>query len=153
MKTRKAIGCIIVCKNKFIIINKISNSDIKTQKNFSEWDFVKGGIKEGEKNIDAVLRELKEETGSDRYKILYQLPNKLIFDFKKSGIENKNLYDNQETIFYLVEFLGMFQELHGDGKEIGEIKCCTAKEVLDLLSHEETKLYFSTFLNEYKRYS
>lgn len=150
MRTRKAVGCIIVWGNKFIIINKIANADIQTQECCPEWDFVKGGVKSGEKNVDAVLRELKEETGSDSYRILYPLPQKLLFDFKQSGSKGKSVYDNQETSFYLAEFLGKFQELQADGKEIGAIKCCTAKEVLELLSHEETKQYFSAFLSEYE---
>jgi len=69
---------------------------MKRQKNWQGWEFVKGGIEEGETEEQAVKREIKEETNLQKYKIL-----KKIEGIRKEfiGMENKK---NIHSV-YLVE--------------------------------------------------
>lgn len=146
MKIRNAIGCIILYKTQFIIVKKICNFDIIQRETKPEWDFVKGGIKPNESLESSVYRELFEETGSTNYKIILQLSEKLYFKFEK---KDSNKYDIQKTTFFLVRYLGDLKALQCDFMEIGEIKLCSAEEVLSFLEHPETKDYFQHFLKKY----
>lgn len=59
-KYRKGIFCVIYFINKF---GNIKYLIFKRKLHWKGWEFTKGGIKKGEKILEAVKRELKEETG------------------------------------------------------------------------------------------
>lgn len=46
---------------------------LKRKKNWEGWEFIKGGINEGESEEDAVKREIIEETGLQKFKIIKKL--------------------------------------------------------------------------------
>lgn len=77
------------------------------------WQFPQGGVKKGESEEEALLRELKEELGTDKFYILkkskkllkYQLPYYLV---KKYSIKG------QEQRFFLVYFYGDDDEIKLD---------------------------------------
>ena len=91
MKIRKAVGAIIKTGNKFILVHKVK---IMNSKNGPEdipgrWDFPKGGVKSSDMNLNkAILRELKEETGSDQYKIIKEFNEKISFQFPQISKRN-----------------------------------------------------------------
>ena len=55
MNYEKSCGCIIIHKNKVLLV----------QHNAGHWDFPKGHIKENETEIQTAIREVKEETNID----------------------------------------------------------------------------------------
>ena len=63
MKLRQAISAVVFKKNKFLMI-----SGKGWPKN--SWAFPQGGINEDEKPIQAVIRELLEEFGTDQFRII-----------------------------------------------------------------------------------
>lgn len=91
LKIRKAVGAIIKTGNKFILVHKVK---IMNSKNGPEdipgrWDFPKGGVKSSDMNLNkAILRELKEETGSDQYKIIKEFNEKISFQFPQISKRN-----------------------------------------------------------------
>ena len=58
-KYRKAVFIVAYSK----INNKIEYLLLKRKLHWKGWEFPKGGAEEKENNLDAVKRELKEETG------------------------------------------------------------------------------------------
>ena len=66
------------------------------------WQFPQGGIDEGEKPIKALLRELKEEIGTDEVELIDEYPNILRYDFPKNTKCNFH-YDGQEQKYFLLK--------------------------------------------------
>jgi len=59
-KYRKGIFCVIYALNH---VSSIRYLILKRKLHWKGWEFVKGGLKKSEKILDAVKREIKEETG------------------------------------------------------------------------------------------
>ena len=69
------------------------------------WQFPQGGIEEGEIPKDTLYREMLEEIGTDKFKILKEAPNFISYLFPsalKSKITKK--YAGQTQKWFLVEF-------------------------------------------------
>jgi len=62
------------------------------------WDFPKGHIEENESAEEAMLRELKEETGIASVKVIPGFEERITYFFKQNGETIK-----KEVIFFLVE--------------------------------------------------
>jgi 8-oxo-dGTP pyrophosphatase MutT (NUDIX family) len=60
------------------------------------WDFPKGGIEEGESELDAVIREVREETGITDLKLVEGFRQTISYQFKSSEGEI-----NKTVVFYL----------------------------------------------------
>ena len=79
----------------------------------NKWQMPQGGVNEGERLIDAMKRELKEETGIENIKILkeidgwseYELPEYLL------GKIWKGRYRGQKQKWFIVRFLGNDSEI------------------------------------------
>ncbi|MBB3113100.1 broad specificity phosphatase PhoE/8-oxo-dGTP pyrophosphatase MutT (NUDIX family) [Paenibacillus phyllosphaerae] len=135
---RNAVGAIAYQGNKFILVHKVLNT-------FGDpsgvWDFPKGGVEEGDLSLeDTVLRELIEETGTDKYVVKQELPEKITFNFNED-IRKRIGYTHQETTMFLVEFIGNQNDLKPIDKEIDEIILVESEALLKRLSHEETVEY------------
>jgi len=148
---RKSVLGIIVNNDKeFLIVQKLSYKD-------NEWSFAGGGIDENETPNRAVLRELKEELGSENFKIIteskipyrYEWPENVILErFDKKG----ELFRGQKLTYFLIKFVGEKSELKIQESEIKAIKWTvlenlsqylvfpdqwsTAKKVIDEIKQE-----------------
>jgi 8-oxo-dGTP pyrophosphatase MutT (NUDIX family) len=60
------------------------------------WDFPKGGIEEGESELDAVIREVREETGITDLKLIEGFRQTISYQFKSTEGEI-----NKTVVFYL----------------------------------------------------
>ncbi|MEO6892298.1 MAG: NUDIX hydrolase, partial [Ktedonobacteraceae bacterium] len=100
-----------------------------------------GGIKPGETAFDAVLREVREETGAELYQIIKQFDETIGFAFDKQTRRAIG-YDRQETTMFLIEYLGDRLELHPMDEEIDQVRFLPAHEVCQYLAHQKTKEYF-----------
>ena len=71
---RKAVGDIVLHDDEYLLVHKVKvmNTGKGPVSIPGVWDFPKGGMQETETAIEAVLRELREETGSQSYQILRQ---------------------------------------------------------------------------------
>ncbi|WP_409370497.1 NUDIX domain-containing protein [Lysinibacillus sp. 38-6] len=146
---RKAVGAIVFQGNQFLIVHKttINTLDGK-QKRKGEWDFIKGGVEKNDHDVNAALfRELQEETGSIAYKVVKAFPDKIRFDFPG---DTKALigFAKQETTMFLVEFLGDIHSLRPNDSEIDGFKWVNKDNVVDILTHQETKEYFRSVIVE-----
>lgn len=139
VKVRQAVGAIVFQNDEYLLVYKVKSINAKTDIT-GHWDFPKGGIQETDKDLEAaVLRELKEETGSVQYRIIKRYTEKVSFMFPEG-----HKYDKQETDMFLVEYLGDRTDLKPQDEEISEVRFFCKDEVISTLYLEET----CKFLNE-----
>ena len=105
---RLGVGAIVLNKKNKVFVGKRKDNPV------DKWQMPQGGVNEGEKLIDAMKRELEEETGIKNIKILkeidgwseYELPNYLL------GRIWKGKYRGQKQKWFIVRFLGSDSEVN-----------------------------------------
>jgi len=66
------------------------------------WQFPQGGIDKGESNMEALLRELKEEIGTNDVEILAEYPEWITYDFPRTTKGKLYPYKGQTQKYFLV---------------------------------------------------
>lgn len=97
-----------------------------------DWTFPKGHIEDGENELDAMIREVKEETGLD-VDVIRKLPN-LEYLISQTG-------ENCVISFYLVKAKNDF-DLKLEHQE-DALEWVKIDEVCDKLSYADLKEYFN----------
>ena len=105
---RLGVGIIILNQNNDVFVGKRKDNPI------DKWQMPQGGVNAGENLVDAMKRELHEETGIQNIKILneidgwfeYELPNHLL------GKIWKGKYRGQKQKWFVVKFLGNDREIN-----------------------------------------
>tara|TARA_B100001996_G_scaffold170634_1_gene130180 strand:- start:302 stop:775 length:474 start_codon:yes stop_codon:yes gene_type:complete len=104
---RLGVGAIVLNNKNKVFVGKRKDNPV------NKWQMPQGGVNEGEKLIDAMKRELKEETGIKNIKILkeidgwseYELPENLL------GKIWRGKYRGQKQKWFVVKFLGKDNEI------------------------------------------
>tara|TARA_B100001029_G_scaffold179501_1_gene189271 strand:+ start:3467 stop:3940 length:474 start_codon:yes stop_codon:yes gene_type:complete len=104
---RLGVGAIVLNNKNRVFVGKRKDNPV------NKWQMPQGGVNEGERLIDAMKRELKEETGIENIKILkeidgwseYELPEYLL------GKIWKGRYRGQKQKWFIVRFLGNDSEI------------------------------------------
>ena len=99
--------------------------------------FPKGHVEQGETEIEAAVRETKEETNID---VLVNEDYKYIINY------NVNDHINKDVINYLAKPISY--DLAKQDQEIDEVMWVDKDKVLDLLSYDDTKEIFVQVLND-----
>lgn len=125
---RKNVGSVIFKGNKFLLV-------LMPIKSFNDyWKFPQGGVNDGEKRREAVMRELREELGTDKFKIVKQYPYKHRYDWDETSTKSNGYkWRGQKQIFFLVEFLGTDKDIKIDKEEISKYGWFTKEEVLKIV--------------------
>jgi len=98
---RQSTSAVILDKlGRILIVQKCSYKN-------NEWDIPGGGISEGETSREAIIRELNEELGSDKFEVIktssltdrYEWPDELIN--KKMLRINQSFVAKKESSFWL----------------------------------------------------
>lgn len=146
---RQAVGAIVYKDSQYLLVHKTKiNTRSGSEKISGEWDFIKGGIEDSdESHQHAILRELREETGSTHFSIKKRFDEKICFEFPEK-IKMKIGYERQENTMFLVEFTGPVGDLSPMDDEIATLRFLTKNKVLDTLTHEETRSFFMKNLSE-----
>ena len=105
---RLGVGAIVLNNKNRVFVGKRKDNPV------DKWQTPQGGVNEGEKLIDAMKRELKEETGIKNIKILkeidgwseYELPENLL------GKIWRGKYRGQKQKWFIVKFLGKDNEIN-----------------------------------------
>ncbi len=85
------------------------------------WQMPQGGIQKGEDPALAVLREMKEEIGTDKAEIIAQAPERLRYEFPDymqcgHGVF-RGKYRGQEQVWFALRFLGDDGDIDLTGRE------------------------------------
>jgi putative (di)nucleoside polyphosphate hydrolase len=77
------------------------------------WQMPQGGIDDGEDPQTAALRELKEETGTDKAEIIAELPDWITYDLPEHlvGVAFHGKYRGQRQKWFLLRFTGQDSDI------------------------------------------
>ena len=136
---RTGVGAIVLNKNNKVFVGKRRDNPGKN------WQMPQGGVDKGESCIEAMKRELLEETGIKNIEILkeidrwteYELPDYLL------GKIWKGKYRGQKQKWFIVRFIGKDEEinLQTSHPEFIEWKWIEAENLPNVIVNFKKKLY------------
>ncbi|MDB2562768.1 RNA pyrophosphohydrolase [Sulfurimonas sp.] len=106
------------------------------------WQFPQGGIDKGEDVKEALFRELEEEIGTDKAKIIAEYPEWISYDFPEKIAKKMKPYKGQTQRYFLLK-LKKSAEIKLDTKhpEFDEYKFVKVDDVLSLTAHFKKPVY------------
>jgi len=143
----KSLGIIIDKDKNFLLVQLHSYGE-------NDWNFPGGGIEDGESPEKALLRELSEELGSKKFKILAKSKKQIEYDWpdfiivKDIKKRNGKTFRGQRQNIFLVEFSGNKDDIKPDPGEIQQIKWVRKDELNDYLNFPSQKELVSEVLKE-----
>ena len=99
---RPAVGALVFDGQGQLLVGRRNDSETP------HWQFPQGGMNENESPEDALLREVQEELGTHRVRILGVLPRRTRYVWA-NGLEG-GPYDGQSHIWFLVALEGTLEE-------------------------------------------
>jgi putative (di)nucleoside polyphosphate hydrolase len=115
------------------------------------WQFPQGGIDEGESPKEALLRELKEEIGTDEVEILAEMPEWQKYDFPKRIAKKMYPFDGQTQKYFLVKLKPNAKiDLNTEIPEFEDYKFVSVDEVFDYVKSFKRPVY-KTVLDYFKK--
>ncbi len=118
------VGIIINDRDEVLILHR--------KLRWKGWEFPKGGV-EDESEEDALLREIKEETGLTGVKIIRKLPHTIKYNYPRSRSE----YTGSEQSVFLLRLLK--DDAIKISDEHGDFKWCGFDEAMRLLRWKDQK--------------
>ncbi len=130
-KYRKYVFAVVYRKNgkpKILILHRI--------KNWTGWEFLKGGLKKGE-NVDSCLaREILEETGAKRYEV--KKTNYTIkYDWPKWYTKDSERFNGAVGKLFIVRIFN--KKIKIDRSEHDKFKWVSPNNAIKYLTHKEQK--------------
>ena len=136
---RIGVGAIVLNKKNQVFVGKRKDNPV------DKWQMPQGGVNRGEDLIEAMKRELHEETGIQNIKILneidgwfeYELPNYLL------GKIWRGKFRGQKQKWFIVKFLGNDKEinLEKDKPEFIEWKWLDIENLPNVIVDFKKKVY------------
>ena len=136
---RVGVGAVVLNKENKVFVGKRIDNPV------DKWQMPQGGVNNGENLIDAMKRELQEETGIRNIKILkeingwleYELPDYLL------GKIWKGKYRGQKQKWFVVRFLGNDDEINLEASkpEFIEWQWIDVEKLTGVIVHFKIKVY------------
>ncbi|MGP1527478.1 MAG: RNA pyrophosphohydrolase [Campylobacter sp.] len=106
------------------------------------WQFPQGGIDKGETPKEAILRELKEEIGTNDVEILSAYPEWLSYDFPKNTLDKMKPYVGQKQKYFLVKLRNL-DGVSTDTKvpEFSDFKFVKSNEIFKYVTSFKKDIY------------
>ena len=107
---RTGVGIIVLNNNNQVFVGKRKDNP------GDKWQMPQGGVNKGEDFIDAMRRELIEETSIKNIKILKEIQNMYQYELPKNlvGIIWKGKFRGQRQKWFITKFLGKDDEINLD---------------------------------------
>ena len=105
---RLGVGIILLNKDNEVFVGKRKDNPI------DKWQMPQGGIDNDEKPLDAMKRELKEETSVTNIKILIEISNWLEYELPPNLLGKiwRGKYRGQTQKWFIVRFIGSDKEIN-----------------------------------------
>ena len=105
---RTGVGVIVLNKDNKVFVGKRKDNPI------DKWQMPQGGVDKGEELVDAMRRELKEETSIKNIKIIKEIDGWLDYELTKNLLGKiwKGKYRGQKQKWFIVKFLGEESEIN-----------------------------------------
>ena len=105
---RKGVGIIVLNKNNEVFVGKRKDNPV------DKWQMPQGGIDNNETPLDAMKRELAEETSITKIKILKEIENWLEYELPQNLLGKiwKGKFRGQRQKWFIVKFLGNENEIN-----------------------------------------
>jgi putative (di)nucleoside polyphosphate hydrolase len=99
---RPAVGVMLLNRQGLVFVGKRIDQTVEG------WQMPQGGIDEGEEPRKAALRELKEEAGTDKARIIAEMPDWVTYDLPQHlvGIAFHGKYRGQRQKWFALRFTG-----------------------------------------------
>jgi putative (di)nucleoside polyphosphate hydrolase len=106
------------------------------------WQFPQGGIDEGEEVKEALFRELEEEIGTDKVKIIAEYPEWISYDFPSKLVKKMCPYKGQRQRYFLVKLKKSAKiNIHTQNPEFSDYKFVEVDEALNLSASFKQTVY------------
>jgi putative (di)nucleoside polyphosphate hydrolase len=106
------------------------------------WQFPQGGIDKGEEVLEALFREMKEEIGTDKAKIISEYPDWISYDFPPKIAKTMKPYKGQTQKYYLVKLKKSAEiNIRTKHPEFMDYKFVDVEEILNLTAHFKKDVY------------
>ena len=105
---RTGVGVIVLNKDNKVFVGKRKDNPI------DKWQMPQGGVDKGEELVDAMKRELKEETSIKNIKIIKEIDGWLDYELPKNLLGKiwKGKFRGQKQKWFIVKFLGEESEIN-----------------------------------------
>ena len=99
---RTGVGVIVINKDNKVFVGKRKDNPV------DKWQMPQGGVDKGEELVDAMRRELKEETSIKNIEIIKEIDGWLDYELPKNLLGKiwKGRYRGQKQKWFIVKFLG-----------------------------------------------
>ena len=106
------------------------------------WQFPQGGIDKGEEVQEAMFRELEEEIGTNKVKVIAEYPEWISYDFPEKILKKMKPYKGQTQRYFLLK-LKKSAVINLDTKhpEFTKFKFVSVDEVLGISAHFKKPVY------------
>ena len=130
-KYRKYVFAVVFLRRsdpQFLILHRV--------KNWKGWELVKGGLLDGENELDGLGREMREETGV-KFKLIAKTRHFLRYAFPKGFVKDGHIYHGARGRLFLVEALG--RKVRVDRREHDRHMWVSRQEALEILTHKDQR--------------
>lgn len=137
-----------------IIFTRTKSRDLflllRRKQNWKGWEYVKGGLLPGESLKAGLKREIFEETGQKRFKVIAKLAKPVKYEWQKTYQKDRKKWQGAIQQVYVVELFSKTIRL--DRKEHSGYRWVPAKTALKLLTFKEPKKVLKYVLKRYHPY-
>ncbi len=128
---RPCVGVMLLNKENMVFVGR------RIDDRSEAWQMPQGGIDEGENPQQAVIRELKEEIGTDKAEILAASSRSYCYDLPKNLVPVlwNGKYKGQEQTWFAMRFLGVDSDINiaTSHPEFCEWRWVSIKELPDII--------------------
>jgi len=142
-KYRKYVFAVVFFKNKkyeFLLFHR--------KKNWKGWEFLKGGIMENENELKCLKREIKEETGSRKFRILHKTKYFIKYRWSRGYRKDHRTFHGASGRVFVVQLSS--KKIRIDKSEHSGFKWLDSRQTLKYLTHANLKHAFKYVLRNYK---
>ena len=138
---RQGVGIIVLNENNKVFVGRRKDNPV------NKWQMPQGGIDKNEKPLNAMKRELAEETSITKIKVLKEIDNWLEYELPPNLLGKiwKGKYRGQRQKWFVIRFLGHDQDinLNTSKPEFIEWKWTNIDDLPSIIVDFKKKLYMN----------